>query len=91
MALITYHQTLITFVLFYTFLREMLFPFFQSFSPPELPVHRYSGGNFRPECCFRHLSAGIPMNRELGRAERLKEEKVVFMKNDQVLFQEYLI
>jgi hypothetical protein len=31
------------------------------------------------------------MNRELGRAERLKEEKVVFMKNDQVLFQEYLI
>ena len=65
MALITYHQTLITFVLFYTFLREMLFPFFQSFSPPELPVHRHSGGKM-PETTFRsEVSAGMPMNREL--------------------------
>ena len=44
----------------------------------ELPVHRHSGGNFRPECCLRHLSAGRPMNRELGRAERLKERKEHF-------------
>ena len=64
---------------------QKIFFFFQSFSFSRAPIHRHSGWKM-PETTFKpEVSAGMPMNREFGRAERLKERKEHFSQKRKVM------